>query len=318
MLKIHDLQKSFGNFQALNHLNLEIKKGELFGFVGPNGAGKTTTMKIISGLMRADAGSVSIDGIDALTDSRKLKEKIGYMPDFFGVYDNLKTYEYMEFYASVYGILGRDARDLCNNLLDLVNLSDKMDFYVDSLSRGMKQRLCLARSLVHNPELLILDEPASGLDPRARFEMKEILRNLCSMGKTILISSHILPELAEMCSSIGIIEHGSMIACGTVEDIQNTLNTTKPILIRIADRAYVSQAVFLLKENPSVKNLSVQDTTMSIVLQGASDTAKEQAALLSSLVSAQIPVCSFHQEEDNLESLFMQITEREASDETSK
>lgn len=311
MLKIVDLQKNFGSFCALNHLNLEIARGELFGFVGPNGAGKTTTMKIISGLMRADGGSVTIDGIDVLKNSRKLKEKIGYMPDFFGVYDNLKTYEYMEFYASVYGILGRDARELCNNLLDLVNLSDKIDSYVDSLSRGMKQRLCLARSLVHNPELLILDEPASGLDPRARFEMKEILKNLCGMGKTIIISSHILPELAEMCSSIGIIEHGSMVALGTVDEIQNTLNTVKPVRIRISDPEKTSQAVRLLKENPAVKNLSIQDSTISAVLKKGADTAADQAALLSSLVLAQIPICSFHQEEGNLESLFMQITEKE-------
>lgn len=311
MLKIVDLQKNFGSFCALNHLNLEIARGELFGFVGPNGAGKTTTMKIISGLMRADGGSVTIDGIDVLKNSRKLKEKIGYMPDFFGVYDNLKTYEYMEFYASVYGILGRDARELCNNLLDLVNLSDKIDSYVDSLSRGMKQRLCLARSLVHNPELLILDEPASGLDPRARFEMKEILKNLCGMGKTIIISSHILPELAEMCSSIGIIEHGSMVALGTVDEIQNTLNTVKPVRICISDPKKTAQAVRLLKENPAVKNLSMQDSTISAVLKKGADTAADQAALLSSLVLAQIPICSFHQEEGNLESLFMQITEKD-------
>lgn len=315
MLKIVDLQKSFGTFQALNHLNLDIAKRELFGFVGPNGAGKTTTMKIISGLMQADSGSVTIDGIDALRDSRKLKEKIGYMPDFFGVYDNLKAYEYMEFYASVYGILGRDARELCNNLLDLVNLSDKADAYVDSLSRGMKQRLCLARSLVHNPELLILDEPASGLDPRARFEMKEILRNLCSMGKTIIISSHILPELAEMCSSVGIIEHGSMVACGTVDEIQNTLQTVKPIIIHVIDTAGVEQTVRLLKENPDIKNISVQNTTISTVLKEGCDTPEIKAALLASLISAGISICSFHQEEGNLESLFMQITENEEPDE---
>lgn len=311
MLKIVDLQKNFGNFQALNHLNLEIAKGELFGFVGPNGAGKTTTMKIISGLMRADGGSVTIDGIDAFRNSRKLKEKIGYMPDFFGVYDNLKAYEYMEFYASVYGILGNDARKLCQDLLDLVNLTEKADSYVDSLSRGMKQRLCLARSLVHNPELLILDEPASGLDPRARFEMKEILRNLCSMGKTIIISSHILPELAEMCSSIGIIEHGSMMAYGTVDEIQNTLKTTKPIIIRIANISYMEHALRLLKENPDIKNLSVQDTTVSAVLKNEKDHIEAQAALLSSLVLANVPVCSFYQEEGNLETLFMQITASE-------
>lgn len=311
MLKIVDLQKNFGTFQALNHLNLEIAKGELFGFVGPNGAGKTTTMKIISGLMRADGGSVTIAGIDALHNSQKLKEKIGYMPDFFGVYDNLKAYEYMEFYASVYGILGNDARKLCNDLLDLVNLTEKADSYVDSLSRGMKQRLCLARSLVHNPELLILDEPASGLDPRARFEMKEILRNLCSMGKTIIISSHILPELAEMCSSVGIIEHGSMIACGTVDEIQNTLKATKPVIVRIADISHVDHALRLMKENPNIKNLSVQNTAISAVLKDGRDNEETQAALLSSLVLEKIPVCSFYQEEGNLESLFMQITASE-------
>ncbi len=308
MLKITDLQKHFGSFQALNHLNLEIAKGELFGFVGPNGAGKTTTMKIISGLMRADGGEVVIDGINALKDSRKLKEKIGYMPDFFGVYDNLKAYEYLEFYASVYGILGRDARELCNNLLDLVNLSDKADTYVDSLSRGMKQRLCLARSLVHNPELLILDEPASGLDPRARFEMKEILRNLCSMGKTILISSHILPELAEMCSSIGIIEHGSMVACGSVEDIQNTLKTSNPVIIKVTDTKGLDDAILLLKENPEVQSISVQELTLSVVLKEEGDASRAEAALLSSLVSSHVPVRSFYREEGNLESLFMQIT----------
>ena len=292
MLKIVDLQKNFGSFQALNHLNLEIAKGELFGFVGPNGAGKTTTMKIISGLMRADGGFVTIDGIDALHNSRKLKEKIGYMPDFFGVYDNLKAYEYMEFYASVYGILGNDARKLCNDLLDLVNLTDKADSYVDSLSRGMKQRLCLARSLVHNPELLILDEPASGLDPRARFEMKEILRNLCSMGKTI-------------------IEHGSMMAYGTVDEIQDTLKTTKPVIIHIADNSYMETALKQMKENPSVKNLSVQDNTISLVLKEGMDNTNTLAALLSCLVLAHVPVCSFYQEEGNLESLFMQITASE-------
>jgi ABC-type multidrug transport system, ATPase component len=200
MLLIKDLEKSYGKFKALNKLNLDIKQGEIFGFIGPNGAGKSTTMKIVSGLLTPDDGEVYVDGIDAIKNNKKLKEKIGYMPDFFGVYDNLKAYEYLEFYGSIYGITGKEIKDLSMDLLELVNLENKYDAYVDGLSRGMKQRLCLARCLIHNPQLLILDEPASGMDPRARFEMKNILKNLKDMGKTIIVSSHILSELGEICT----------------------------------------------------------------------------------------------------------------------
>lgn len=306
MLEIRDLYKRYGKFTALDGLNLEIGKGELFGFVGPNGAGKTTTMRIMAGLLKADSGSVKIDGIDAVTQPDKIKEKIGYMPDFFGVYDNLKAMEYMEFYASIYGIEGLEAKELCRDLMKLVNLEDKEDFYVDSLSRGMKQRLCLARSLVHNPELLILDEPASGLDPRARFEMKEILKNLSSMGKTIIISSHILPELAEMCTSIGIIEHGKMVIKGTVDDIMARLSASNPLIIRFASGK--QEAVRLLKENPEVENISIQEDSVAIGFKGGPE---EEARLLYQLVSAGIGVCQFGREEGNLESLFMQITKED-------
>jgi ABC-2 type transport system ATP-binding protein len=308
LLKITDLQKSFGSFHALDHLNLEIARGELFGFVGPNGAGKTTTMKIISGLMMPDGGEITIDGINALQDRHRLKQKIGYMPDFFGVYDNLKTYEYMEFYASVYGISGHKAGQLCSRLLELVHLSDKADSYVDSLSRGMKQRLCLARSLVHNPDFLILDEPASGLDPRARLEMKEILKHLHSMGKTLLISSHILPELAEICSSIGILAHGSMIACGTMEEIQHILKRSNPVMIRLACMDERAAAIRLLKEHPEVRSLSVEDSTLSITLKETDNRERSEAALLSFLVSSGISICSFYRKESSLESLFIQLT----------
>lgn len=198
MLKIKGLVKKYGRFTAVNDLNLNVPKGEIYGFVGPNGAGKTTTMKIICGLMAADSGEVYVNDIDVINNGRKAKEVIGYMPDFFGVYDNLKVTEYLDFYASIYKINAKDRKKICDDLLELVDLQDKRDAYVDSLSRGMKQRLCLARSLVHNPELLVLDEPASGMDPRARVEMKEILRTLKDMGKTIIISSHILPELSEL------------------------------------------------------------------------------------------------------------------------
>lgn len=305
MLEIRNLYKRYGNFTALNGLDLTIHRGELFGFVGPNGAGKTTTMKIISGLLRADGGSVTIDGIDALNQPRLLKDKIGYMPDFFGVYDNLKAIEYMEFYASIYNITGAGAKQLCLELMELVNLVDKADNYVDDLSRGMKQRLCLARSLIHNPELLILDEPASGLDPRARFEMKEILKNLSEMGKTIIISSHILPELAEMCSSVGIIENGQMVLNGVVDDIMGMMSSANPLVINVVDD--VERAVTLLKEQPLIENLSYKDQQIRIDFKGRE---RDEAILLRTLIKQDISVCGFKREEGNLEALFMQITDK--------
>lgn len=309
MLIIKDLKKRYGKFEALKGMNMNIQKGELFGFVGPNGAGKTTTMKIVSGLLSADSGEVILDGKSALGDIKYLKQKIGYMPDFFGVYDNLKAMEYMEFYASIYGIEGKGAKQLCMDLMDLVNLSDKYDSYVDSLSRGMKQRLCLARCLVHNPELLILDEPASGLDPRARFEMKEILKNLTDMGKTILISSHILPELAEMCSSIGIVEHGEMIVNGTVDEILTKLNNTNPLVIKVIDGK--EEALRILKENPDIQNIVTKEDAISVGFNG---NEEREAELLKMLIENGIKVSSYKREEGNLEELFMQITDKDGEE----
>ena len=208
MVDIEELTKRYGKFVALDHMNLHIDKGEIFGFVGPNGAGKTTTMRIMCGLLKATSGKVTIDGVDALGRPADVKRKIGYVPDFFGVYDNLKVMEYMDFYGSMYGMSKRKVEKVADKYLELVALQDKKDEFVDSLSRGMKQRLCVARALIHDPELLVLDEPSSGLDPRSRHDMKNILRDLKEMGKTIVISSHILPELSEMCTSIGVIDHG--------------------------------------------------------------------------------------------------------------
>lgn len=306
MIRIQNLYKHYGKFVALDHLNLEIGKGEFFGFVGPNGAGKTTTMRIISGLLKADGGMVMVDGIDAIHNNGKIKEIIGYMPDFFGVYDNLKAIEYMEFYASIYGILGQEARKLCMELMELVNLKDKADAYVDGLSRGMKQRLCLARSLVHNPKVLILDEPASGLDPRARFEMKGILKNLNDMGKTIIISSHILPELAQMCDTIGIIEHGRMLQKGTVEEIMSEINTTNPLVIKLLEGK--ETAIRILKENPLVDNLSINENCLSVKFNGEDENESE---LLTQLITNEVKIVSFAREEGNLESVFMKVTEQE-------
>ncbi len=304
MLKIENLCKNYGKFRAVNDLNLHIPKGEIFGFVGPNGAGKTTTMRIICGLLDATSGKVFADGIDVVNRPKELKRIIGYMPDFFGVYDDLKVIEYLEFYASIYNIKGAESRKVCQDLLELVDLMDKRDFYVDSLSRGMKQRLCLARSLVHNPELLILDEPASGMDPRARIEMKEILRTLKSMGKTILVSSHILPELAELCTAIGIIEKGRIVMSGTVEEITRKVYHTQTVRIKVIDK--LDEAVRILQEYPDVDGIN----TVSANEVEASFNGDEvfMNALLVRLIQKNIPVTAFNQLDGNLEDIFMKVT----------
>ncbi len=311
MLEIQGLTKKYGKFLALDNLNLHIDKGEIFGFVGPNGAGKTTTMRITCGLLKATSGTVLVDGVNAITHPDDIKRKVGYVPDFFGVYDNLKVMEYMEFYGSMYGMSKEDVDEISDGLLELVNLADKKDAFVDTLSRGMKQRLCVARALIHNPDLLVLDEPNSGLDPRARFEMKEVLKNLGSMGKTIIISSHILPELAEMCTSIGIMERGHLIACGKVDEIMQKSKGSQPIRLRAmtpgydneeASREYLST---ILKEQPNVEKITYTEDEVLVAFNG-DDT--DAANLLKCLVERNVLVSNFYREKEDLESLFLEIT----------
>jgi len=303
MLSIRNLNKRYGRFQAVSDLNLDVPEGEIFGFVGPNGAGKTTTMKIICGLLRATSGEITLDGVDIIQNSRRMKEKIGYMPDFFGVYDDLKVSEYLEFYASIYNIKGQERKRITDDLLELVDLGSKREAYVDSLSRGMKQRLCLARSLVHNPRLLVLDEPASGMDPRARFEMKEILKNLKGMGKTIIISSHILPELAELCTSIGIIDQGRMVISGSNEEIMQQVYNKKVVRLKVRDR--LDDAVLILKEYPFVDKLVIGENTIQAGFGGGDG---EMSRVLSDLINRGIPVVSFAQMDGNLEDVFIKVT----------
>lgn len=303
MLEVNNLVKTYGKFTAVNDLSFKIEKGSIFGFVGPNGAGKTTTMKIMAGLMRATRGSITIDGDDITKNPSLLKDKIGYMPDFFGVYDNLKVSEYMDFYAGAYYIPVSERAELIDNLLEIVNLTEKKEFYVDSLSRGMKQRLCLARSLIHDPEILILDEPASGLDPRARVEMKDVLKQLGSMGKTIIISSHILPELAEMCTEIGIIDRGVMQAQGTVLQIMRMLS--KKRIVSITPLSGMETLLNLLKESPNVSNIIENEDNVEISFDGEDN---EVADLLTKIVKADVPVVAFKEKDGDLEEIFMQIT----------
>lgn len=310
MLKIENLQKSYGKHKALNGLNMEVKKGELFGFVGPNGAGKTTTIKIMTGLLKADAGQVWIEGMDALKDADRLKNKIGYVPDFFGIYDNLKVMEYMEFYASTYGLEGNDIREFCFLLMDKVGLAEKAEVYVDELSRGMQQRLCLARAMIHNPDILILDEPASGLDPRSRFEMKRILKELCGNGKTVIISSHILAELSEMCSSIGIIKNGRMMQQGSIEEIISAVNVENPLLIHVLNRPELVREC--LRKNPLVKSVAIDGMEFQVIFTGGKE---EEAKLLEELITLKIEVVSYGRKRDNLESIFIEVTKDQKGEE---
>jgi ABC-2 type transport system ATP-binding protein len=302
-LKIDGLVKNYGKFTAVDRLTLSVEKGAVCGFVGPNGAGKTTTMRIMAGLLNATSGSVIIDGVEVTKNPRALREKIGYMPDFFGVYDNLKVTEYMDFYAGAYGISYKERGPIIDNLLEIVDLAHKKDSYVDSLSRGMKQRLCLARSLVHDPELLILDEPASGLDPRARVELKEVLKQLQGMGKTIIISSHILTELAELCTEICIINQGKLAAQGSVQEIMQKLSQKR--IIHVQPLNEMDRMLQILKEQPLIRSIVENTKDAEFDFTG---TNEQLANVLKQLILSEIPILSFKEKEGNLEEVFMQVT----------
>ncbi len=309
MLRIHELTKKYGTLTALDGLNLEIGEGQLHGFVGPNGAGKTTTMRILATLMKPTSGAAFVAGTDIVREPAKARSLIGYMPDFFGVYDRLKCSEYLDFYGRCYRIAGSDRQRMTQQLLALVQLEDKADAYVDSLSRGMKQRLCLARSLIHDPKLLILDEPASGMDPRARADMKGILRTLREMGKTVLISSHILPELSEMCDSLTILDHGRLVFSGSVGALADKMNGNAPLDIRLREgcgEEAVEAAAARLKELPYVTEiLQEEPCLLRVRVNGEEDVC---ADALQQLILSGAPVCDFHRAPMNLEKVFMEVT----------
>ena len=305
MLEIRDLKKNYGKYQVLNGLDMTVPDGSLFGFVGPNGAGKTTTLKIMVGLLEADGGTVSYDGFSF--QEKGWERHVGYVPDFFGVYDNLMVWEYMEFFASCYGLEGLKARKRCSALLEQIGLEDKEEFYVDGLSKGMKQRLCLARALIHDPEVLILDEPMAGLDPRTRFDFRETLKDLSDQGKTIVLSSHVLSELSELCTDVGIIDQGRMALTGSIRDILSQVNSSNPIVITLFGGG-TDVALSILKSHPSVHTITVKGREIVVRFSG---DEQEEAVLLQRLVDAGLLVSGFTREKGSLESLFMEITDRD-------
>lgn len=303
MIEIVNLTKKYGKFTALNQLNLSIDAGVVFGVVGANGAGKSTTFSILATLLAPSEGYAKVNGFHIINEPDKVRASIGYMPDFFGVYDHFTVEEYLHFYGASYHIPKKERLPLITQLLQLVNLEDKRYEYVDLLSRGMKQRLCLARCLIHDPQVLILDEPASGLDPRARVEMRDILKTLKSMGKTILISSHILPELAEMCDEIGIINKGQLVARGNVAEIQAKLTNEKEIVLKTLQTPSSVRAI--LEEIPGITKISLDEDEIHFAFNG---TDEQRAAIVKTLINQDIDVIYFAEKVSNLEDVFMEIT----------
>lgn len=308
MIIIEGLSKRFGAQQALDDLTMRVNAGRIYGLIGPNGAGKTTLMLILTALLRPDGGSVRVGEHEVTNNPAAVRRLIGYMPDFFGVYDGLKTTEYLEFFAAAHGVPAGKRPAVIEKLLELVNLEDKAESYVDTLSRGMKQRLALARCLVHEPEVLVLDEPASGLDPRARAEVKEIVRYLGRLGKTVLISSHILPELAEICDEIGIMEYGRLVAAGPVAEITgagaNAGTGSRRLHLEVAADAAEAAAAWL-RERPEVSDLVLEGPEIRLVFGGGREA---QVRLLADLVGRGIPVQEFYEYRGNLETAFMAVT----------
>jgi ABC-2 type transport system ATP-binding protein len=309
MLVIENLNKSYGSYKAVNNLNLNISKGEIFGFVGPNGAGKTTTLKMMSTLLLPNSGEIKLNGENIYNNLKKTRSSIGYMPDAFGLYDNLKVHEYIEFYGELVGMNYKEIRNHVGSILELVSLEDKKNAYVDSLSRGMKQRLCLSRALIHNPELLILDEPASGMDPRARIQMKEILKELKAMGKTIIISSHILPELAELCSTIGVIDRGKIIQKGSVDEINSIIYGGTIVKVKYLE-SKIDPAI-LISERADLEIIYKGHSELELKFEG--DDSKV-AEINKFLVNSGIPVISFNKIDNNLEDIFIKLTGGESNE----
>jgi ABC-2 type transport system ATP-binding protein len=303
MIEVINFSKRYGDFLAVDRLNLKIGRGEVFGFIGPNGAGKSTTIRFLSTLLRPTDGEGIIAGHSVTRDPLGVRRVIGYMPDSFGVYDGMKVWEFLDFFAVAYQVPRGRRRQVINDVLELLDLTHKRDAYVNGLSRGMKQRLCLAKTLVHDPPVLILDEPASGLDPRARLEMKALLKELQAMGKTILISSHILSELADFCSSIGIIERGVLLAAGSIVEIQRQLQTHRQLRIRVIDHA--DRAHLIVRNHPKVHRSELMDHTITGEFSGDD---QEISRLLHELVQSGIEVQSFAEVEPTLEEVFMTIT----------
>jgi ABC-2 type transport system ATP-binding protein len=307
IVRTEGLVKRYDGTLAVAGIDLSVEQGEIFGLVGPNGAGKTTMLRILATLLMPSAGTAEIAGLSVTRNPDQVRRVLGFMPDSFGVYDDMKVWEYLDFFARCYGIGPADRRRMIGDLLELVDLGSKRDNYVQTLSRGMQQRLCLAHALVHDPQVLLLDEPASGLDPRARVELRELLRELRSLGKTILISSHILPELEELCTSVAIVDRGQVLAQGRVSDIERRLRFGAVLRVRLLLEGEALEAARdRFSEDADVATaVLLDDGTIELGFRG-DDAAT--ARLLAQSIAAGLPIVSFARAASDLEELFLQVT----------
>jgi ABC-2 type transport system ATP-binding protein len=307
-VETRSLTRRFGNLTAVSDLDLQVPAGAIYGLIGPNGAGKTTTLRMLAGLLEPSSGDILLNGQPVNHDWRELKRQIGYMPDFFGVYEDMLVWEYLDFFGRCYGLSTARRTQVIGELLELVDLVEKRDAYVHTLSRGMRQRLCLAHALVHDPQVLLLDEPASGLDPRARVEMRELLRELGSMGKTILLSSHILTELAELCDSVGIIEKGRLVVSGSLDEIRQHALQSRTLRLKVLSE--IEQAQSLLANQPGVGQVYPVNGHLDVEFVGDEEAA---ADLLNALVSGGVRLASFSETISDLEEVFLRLTKGEVA-----
>jgi ABC-2 type transport system ATP-binding protein len=313
-IQTRGLTRNYGKMVAVQDLNLTVPKGSLFGLIGPNGAGKTTTLRMLAGLLEPSAGEIAINGKVISRDWHELRWQIGYMPDFFGVYEDLLVWEYLDFFARCYDLPAKRRKQVVDELLELVDLQEKRNAYVHTLSRGMLQRLCLAHALVHDPDVLLLDEPASGLDPRARVEMRELLRELGVMGKTVVLSSHILSELAELCDSIGIIEKGRLVSSGLLEQIRRQVEVGRKLKIKfLSDFKTVESELRNLAGVGEIYPLeSPGEAAQEVEVDFVGDE-NAVADLLEALVARKVRVASFSESRTGLEDLFLHLTKGEVA-----
>ncbi len=304
MLELRGLTKKYGELYAVKEIDLALDRGDVFGFIGPNGAGKTTTMRMLATLLSPTWGEAYVAGYSIYTKPKEIRRMIGYMPDFFGVYDDMKVIEYLEFFAAAYRINGPQRRAICEEVLELVDLTYKREALATSLSRGMTQRLGLARVLLHDPHVLLLDEPASGLDPRARIEMRNLLKRLQAKGKTIMVSSHILPELGDICNKVGIIERGELVVNATVADVMRRVRERTVMKIAVAENtAGASKTLAVL---PQVERVEEANGQLTVTL---ADGQKDPSPLAAALVAAGYKLTLLKEDEVNLETAFMLLTE---------